>query len=72
MWKDCILPGHAFVRAIPCFTVRPGYDLRDLLNLYIYVDLKEIRSSRRIERECNGSVQVIWLTRNWHPPYGYS
>jgi transposase len=37
--------GLGFERAIPAATGRPGYDPRDLLKLYIYGYLNEIRSS---------------------------
>jgi transposase len=40
-----------FERALPASTGRPGYDPRDLLKLYIYGYLNEVRSSRRLERE---------------------
>lgn len=38
-----------FVRAEPAETGRPGYDPRDLLKLYLYGYLQQIRSSRRLE-----------------------
>ncbi len=41
-----------FERAAPASTARPGYGPRDLLKLYIYGYLNEVRSSRRLEREC--------------------
>jgi transposase len=36
-------------------TGRPGYDPRDLLKLYVYGYLNQIRSSRRLEAECRRS-----------------
>jgi transposase len=36
-----------FGRAQPAETGRPGYDPRDLLKLYLYGYLNQIRSSRR-------------------------
>ena len=39
--------GLGFARAVPAATGRPGYDPRDLLKLYIYGYLNELRSSRR-------------------------
>jgi transposase len=36
-----------FVRADPAETGRPGYDPRDLLKLYLYGYLQQLRSSRR-------------------------
>jgi transposase len=50
-----------FVRAEPAETGRPGYDPRDLLKLYLYGYLWQIRSSRRLETECQRNVEVMWL-----------
>jgi transposase len=36
---------------------RPG----DLLKLYIYGYLNHVRSSRRLEKEANRNVEVMWL-----------
>jgi hypothetical protein len=41
-----------FERADPAETGRLGYDPRDLLKLYLYGYLQQIRSSRRLEDEC--------------------
>ena len=41
-----------FERAQAAETGRPGYDPRDLLKLYLYGYLNQIRSSRRLEAEC--------------------
>jgi transposase len=41
-----------FERSEPAETGRPGYDPRDLLKLYLYGYLQQIRSSRRLESEC--------------------
>ena len=38
-----------FERAQAAETGRPGYDPRDLLKLYLYGYLNQIRSSRRLE-----------------------
>jgi len=50
-----------FVRAEAAETGRPGYDPRDLLRLYLYGYLNQIRSSRRLEAECGRNVEVMWL-----------
>jgi transposase len=50
-----------FVRAEPAETGRPGYDPRDLLKLYLYGYLQQVRSSRRLEAECQRNVEVMWL-----------
>jgi transposase len=50
-----------FIRAEPAETGRPGYDPRDLLKLYLYGYLWQIRSSRRLETECQRNVELMWL-----------
>jgi transposase len=58
-----------FVRAEPAETGRPGYDPRDLLKLYLYGYLQQVRSSRRLERECQRNVEVMWLLGRLQPDY---
>ncbi len=58
-----------FVRSEPAETGRPGYDPRDLLKLYLYGYLQQIRSSRRLEAECQRNVEVIWLLGRVVPDY---
>ena len=50
-----------FERAQPADTGRPGYDPRDLLKLYLYGYLNQVRSSRRLETECHRNVELMWL-----------
>jgi transposase len=58
-----------FVRAEPADTGRPGYDPRDLLKLYLYGYLQQVRSSRRLEAECQRNVEVMWLLGRLQPDY---
>ena len=58
-----------FVRAEPADTGRPGYDPRDLLKLYLYGYLQQVRSSRRLEAECRRNVEVMWLLGRLQPDY---
>lgn len=50
-----------FERAEAAETGRPGYDPRDLLKLYLYGYVQQVRSSRRLEAECRRNVEVMWL-----------
>jgi transposase len=50
-----------FARAEAANTGRPGYDPRDLLRLYLYGYLHQLRSSRRLEGECQRNIEVMWL-----------
>lgn len=58
-----------FVRAEPADAGRPGYDPRDLLKLYLYGYLHQVRSSRRLEAECRRNVEVMWLLSWLTPDY---
>ncbi|TDX83611.1 transposase-like protein DUF772 [Neorhizobium sp. R1-B] len=53
----------------PKATGRPGYDPADLLKLYIYGYLNRVRSSRRLEAETHGNIEVIWLLRHLKPDF---
>src|SRR6266849_2163867 len=61
--------GLGFERAEAAETGRPGYDPRDLLKLYLYGYLQQIRSSRRLEAECQRNVEVMWLLERLAPDY---
>jgi transposase len=58
-----------FVRAEAAETGRPGYDPRDLLKLYLYGYLQQVRSSRRLEAECKRNVEVMWLLGRLQPDH---
>jgi transposase len=58
-----------FIRAEAAETGRPGYDPRDLLRLYLYGYLHQIRSSRRLEAECLRNIEVMWLLGRLAPDH---
>jgi transposase len=58
-----------FVRAESAETGRPGYDPRDLLKLYLYGYLQQVRSSRRLEAECRRNVELMWLLERLEPDH---
>jgi len=58
-----------FQRAEAAETGRPGYDPRDLLKLYLYGYLQQIRSSRRLESECQRNLELMWLLRRLRPDH---
>ena len=47
----------------------PPYDPADLLKLYLYGYINQIRSSRRLEREAGRNLELIWLLKNLRPGY---
>ena len=51
-----------FDGAKPQATGRPAYHPSTLLKIYIYGYLNRIQSSRRLEREAQRNVELIWLT----------
>ena len=48
---------------------QPPYDPADLLRLYLYGYINQIRSSRRLEREACRNLELIWLMRKLKPRY---
>ena len=58
-----------FERVEPHWTGRPGYHPATLLKLYIYGYLNRVPSSRRLERETQRNVEVMWLTRRLMPDH---
>ena len=58
-----------FESVTPSLTGRPGYHPTVLLKLYIYGYLNRIQSSRRLERECQRNVELMWLTSRLAPDF---
>jgi transposase len=54
-----------FESAEPAATGRPAYHPAVLLKIYIYGYLNRIQSSRRLEREAQRNVELMWLTGAW-------
>jgi transposase len=48
---------------------QPPYDPADLLRLYLYGYLHQVRSSRRLERETRRNVELMWLLGGLTPGY---
>lgn len=58
-----------FVGVQPLDTGRPSYHLGVMLKLYIYGYLNRVPSSRRLERECQRNIEMIWLTGQLAPDF---
>ncbi len=56
-----------FGHVIPAKTGRPAYHPAVLLKIYIYGYLNRIQSSRRLEREAQSNVELMWLTGRLMP-----
>jgi len=53
----------------PAATGRPAYHPSVLLKIYIYGYLNRIQSSRRLERESQRNVELMWLTGRLTPDF---
>jgi transposase len=53
----------------PAATGKPGYHPAVLLKIYIYGYLNRIQSSRRLEREAQRNVELMWLTGRLMPDF---
>jgi len=58
-----------FGKVLPLATGRPGYDPKTMLKIYIYGYLNRVPSSRRLERECQRNLELIWLTGGLAPDF---
>jgi transposase len=53
----------------PALTGRPSYHPGVMLKIYIYGYLNRVPSSRRLERECQRNVELMWLTGRLAPDF---
>jgi transposase len=58
-----------FSRAVAAATGRPGFYPADMLRLYIWGYLNQVRSSRHLERACVRDLEALWLLRQLAPDY---
>ena len=58
-----------FEGSTPAATGRPAYHPAVLLKVYIYGYLNRIQSSRRLEREAQRNVELMWLTGRLVPDF---
>src|SRR5476651_2428170 len=67
--EELDLKEMGFDGAEPEATGRPAYHPGTLLKIYIYGYLNRIQSSRRLERETQRNVELIWLTGRLSPDF---
>ena len=48
---------------------RPAYHPATLLKIYVYGYLNRVQSSRRLERECQRNIELVWLTGRLMPDF---
>src|SRR5450830_1857512 len=58
-----------FEGTTPAQTGRPAYHPGVLLKIYIYGYLNRLQSSRRLERETQRNVELMWLTGHLTPDF---
>lgn len=58
-----------FERTVAAATGRPGFRPGDMLRLYIWGYLNQVRSSRMLERVCTRDLEALWLMRRLTPDY---
>jgi len=58
-----------FTSAEPKVTGRPAYHPSTMLKLYIYGYLNKVQSSRRLEREANRNLELMWLLNRLAPDF---
>src|SRR5271169_990127 len=64
---DLGLLGFAGVR--PAATGRPSYHPSTMLKIYLYGYLNRLQSSRRLEREAQRNIELMWLTGRLAPDF---
>src|SRR5438034_8069122 len=63
------LAALGFVGMTPAATGRPAYHPSTLLKIYLYGYLNRVQSSRRLEREAQRNVEMMWLTGRLAPDF---
>src|SRR5450631_1099311 len=63
------LAGLGFGGVEPETTGRPAYHPATLLKIYVYGYLNRVQSSRRLERECQRNIELVWLTGRLMPDF---
>ena len=67
--EELDLKALGFDGAAPAETGRPSYHPALLLKIYIYGYLNRVPSSRRLERETQRNVELMWLTSRLAPDF---
>lgn len=67
--EELDLTALGFAGMEPEKTGRPAYHPATLLKLYVYGYLNRIQSSRRLERESQRNLEVMWLTGRLMPDF---
>ena len=63
------LAALGFEGVAPAASGRPSYHPAVLLKIYVYGYINQIGSSRRLEREAQRNVELMWLTGRLAPDF---
>src|SRR5215475_13260706 len=63
------LAALGFDGVVPELTGRPAYHPATLLKIYLYGYLNRVQSSRRLEREAQRNIELMWLTGRLAPDF---
>jgi len=63
------LKGLGFDGVTPEATGRPSYHPGLLLKIYVYGYINQVASSRKLEREAQRNVEMMWLTQRLAPDF---
>src|SRR3977135_2459438 len=67
--EELELGALGFEGVVPEATGRPAYHPGVLLKIYVYGYINQIASSRRLEREAQRNVELMWLTGRLAPDF---
>ena len=67
--EELDLTGLGFDGVAPADTGRPAYHPAVMLKIYVYGYLNRLQSSRRLERETQRNVELMWLTGRLTPDF---
>jgi transposase len=67
--EELDLAALGFSGMTPAATGRPAYHPSTLLKIYLYGYLNRLQSSRRLEREAQRNIELMWLTGRLAPDF---
>src|SRR6266852_79770 len=67
--EELDLAALGFAGMTPAATGRPAYHPSTLLKIYLYGYLNRLQSSRRLEREAQRNVELMWLVGRLAPDF---
>jgi transposase len=66
---ELVLAVLGFAGVVPEASGRPSYHPATLLKIYLYGYLNRVQSRRRLEREAQRNIELMWLTGRLAPDF---